>query len=328
MELKLSTTRLDASYIPTRSSRLSTNYANLAKDPNGRSQRINSLLASINQRFSLALGNSDDVGRYQIEIDILTINIRFEDMSAQWFPMTETLSCRIYDRVLDRWFFGPKGCNYSSYVRDYDFNILLPRIRAGDATAEECALFGSLHGLLFKLQFRKYHPAGLLDEPLLIAISAANKHTYYRNGTMHPVLGYQYLPVDSESYTSKYFGRMGLEVSYFMPPGSRAPLAFYHEPGNLLGRSRICLSALIAVMDTFESIYRPEIYNSRLPAEDIFIADLSNTDFDPPLAIYDRVERDTKLSRQQADFAYTAFLLPNAVALRRLMADFSYLITD
>ena len=328
MELKLSTTRLDASYMPASASRLSTNFANLAKDPNNRSQRINSLLARINQRFSLAIGNLDDQSRYQLEIDILTIHIRFENMTTEWFPMTETLSCRIYDRVLDRWLLGPKGCNYSSYVRDYDFNILLPRMRAGKASAEESASLGKLHGLLFKLQFRKHHPAGVLDEPLVIVISAANKKTYYRSGTTHPVLGYQYLPVDSESVTSKYFGRMGLEVSYFMPPGSRAPLAFYHEPGNLLGRSRICLSALIAVMDTFESIYRPEIYSARLPAEDVFIADLSNTNFDPPLAIYDRLERDTTLGRQQADLVYTGFLLPNAAALRRLMADYGYLLFD
>jgi hypothetical protein len=328
MELKLSATRLDSSYIPASASRLSTNFANLAKDPNNRSQRIYSLLSRINQRFNHALGYSDDQSLYHLGIDILTIHIRFASMSTEWFPMTETLSFRIYDRVIDRWLLGPKGGNYSSYVRDYDFNILLPRMRAGKASAEESASLGKLHGLLFKFQFKKYHSAGVLDEPLVIVISVANKKTYYRSGTTHPVLGYQYLPVDSESVTSKYFGRMGLEVSYFMPPGSRAPLAFYHEPGNLLGRSKICLSALIAVMDTFESIYRPEIYSARLLAEDVFTADLSNTNFDPPLAIYDRIERDTTLGRQQADLAYYGFLLPNAVALRVLMADYSHLLLD
>jgi hypothetical protein len=121
---------------------------------------------------------------------------------------------------------------------------------------------------------------------------------------------------------------MGLGVSYFMPPGNRAPLAFYHEPGDLLDRGQPYLAALIAVMDTFESIYRPEIYCSRTPAGDTFRPDLANRDHSPPPAIYDRVERDAKLGKQQADFARESFLVPNATAIRRLVTDYGHLLSD
>ena len=36
------------------------------------------------------------------------------------------------------------------------------------------------------------------------------------------------------SPTDQYFDKMGLQVRYFMPPGSVAPLAFYFQ-GDLLG---------------------------------------------------------------------------------------------
>ena len=324
VELRITNTPLDTGYVPAISSRLTTNYANLAKDPKGRSERIKSVLATINKRFCLALGEREDAERFQLAIDILTINIRFGDSVSEWFPMTEILSCRIYDRLHARWLPGPQGCNYSSYVRDYDFNILLPKILKGEATAKESSSFGDLHGALFKLQFGRFHPAGILEEPLIIAISVANGRKYRRIGTAHPVLGHQYLPDHNESTTSYYFEKMGLGASYFMPPGSRAPLAFYHEPGDLFGRSSYYLAALIAIMDTFESIYRPEIYCARSPAGDVFLPDLLNCDFDPPLAIYDRVERDSALGLQQALLAWNTFLSPNAASLRRLVADCAY----
>ena len=321
MELRLTSTPFDASYVPADHTRLSTNFANLAKDPRGRSERIAAALALIESRFHRASGDTDGIDRYRIALDILTVGIRFGDGPADWFPMTETLRCRIHDLQQDCWLPGPIGCNYSSYVRDYDFNVVLPRIRAGTATDEEVASFGALHGLLFRLQFRRFHPSGVFDEPLVIAISVSSGRTYRRTGSAHPLLGLEYLPEQGESITSGYFAKMGLGVSYFMPPGSRAPLAFYHEPNDLLGRDRPCLAALIAVMDTFESIYRPEIYRARSSAGDIFKPDLLNPDHDPPPAVYDRVERDNVLGRRQAELAREAFLEPNAAALSRLVAE-------
>lgn len=320
-ELRLTTTPFDPSYAPGPHSRLTTNFANLAKHPEGRAERIAATLARIHRQFHRLLDEPVDSARYRLDIEILTIAIRFLDGPAAWFPMTETLRCRIHDRHLGRDRAGPTGCNYSSYVRDYDFNILRPRIAAGEATAEEAATFGDLHGLLFRLQFRRHHPAGVLDEPMMIAISVASGREYRRLDVERRVLGRGYAPAEAESATTRYFGKMGLEVSYFMPPGSRAPLAFYHEPGDLLVRPDESLAALVAIMDTFESIYRPEIYLARQPAGAIFRADLGNRDHDPPPAIYNRVERDTTLGRAQAERARDEFLVPHAAAIRQLLAD-------
>ena len=51
--------------------------------------------------------------------------------------------------------------------------------------------------------------------------------------TDHPILGVEY-EQDDYSLTDEYFGKMGLQVRYFMPPDSVAPLAFYFR-GDLLG---------------------------------------------------------------------------------------------
>lgn len=328
LELRLTTTPLNAEYVPGVHTRLTTNFGNLAKDPLGRGERIAATLATMDRRFHELMGASGDPERYGLALDIVTIGVRFTDgvTDSDWFPMTETLRCRIHDRRQDRWLAGPTGGNYSSYVRDHDFNVVLPHIRAGTATPEEMASFGQLHGLLFRLQFQRHHPAGVLHEPLIIAISASSGRSYRRSRIVHPVLGHAYLPERGESPTSRYFAQMGLEVSYFMPPGNRAPLAFYHEPGDLTGRDQPYLAALVAIMDTFERIYRPEIYCARTPAAALFRPDLANTDYDAPPAIYDRVERDTTLGPQQAALVRDAFLHPNAAALRQLMADHAHLL--
>ncbi len=320
-QISLTTTPFDAGYAPAPHSRLTTNFANLAKHPDGRAQRIAATLARIERRFHGLLREPGDSARYRIGLEILTISIRFPDGPDAWFPMTETLRCRVFDRHEGRELAGLTGGNYSSFVRDYDFNILRPRIAAGEATKEEAETFGQLHGLLFRLQFRHHHPAGVLDEPLVIAISVASGRDYHRQHGEHRILGHEYVPNGVESATTRYFAAMGLGVSYFMPPGCRAPLAFYHEPGDLLTRPDEALAALVAIMDTFESIYRPEIYLTRKPAGAVFRADLGNRDHDPPPAIYDRVERDTKLGRAQAERARDEFLEPNAAAIRRLMAE-------
>ena len=332
LELRLTTTPLNAEYVPGAHTRLTTNFGNLAKDPLGRGERIAATLATMDRRFHELMGASHDPERYRLALDIVTIGIRFTDgvtdgvTDSEWFPMTETLRCRIHDRRQDRWLAGPTGGNYSSYVRDHDFNVVLPRIRAGTATPEEIASFGQLHGLLFRLQFQRHHPAGVLHEPLIIAISASSGRSYRRSRIVHPVLGQAYLPERGESPTSRYFAQMGLQVSYFMPPGTRAPLAFYHEPGDLTARDQPYLAALVAIMDTFERIYRPEIYCARTPAAERFCPDLANTDYDAPPAIYDRVERDATLGPQQAALVRDAFLQPNAAALRQLMTDHAHLV--
>jgi hypothetical protein len=180
MELGLIGTPFDASYVPANQSRLTTTFANLARDPRGRGERIAATLTLIDHRFHQLMGESEDGARYRIALEILTAEIRFANDSGDWFPMTETLRCRIRELRESRSLPGPIGCTYSSYVRDHNFNIVLSRIRSGEAPPEEVASFGSLHGLLFRIQFRRLQPAGVFDEPLIIANSVSNGRSYAR----------------------------------------------------------------------------------------------------------------------------------------------------
>ncbi len=67
----------------------------------------------------------------------------------------------------------------------------------------------------------------------MICISVSSSRTYYRTENHHPILGVEYRQGEF-SATDHYFDKMGLQVRYFMPPGSIAPLAFYFQ-GDLLG---------------------------------------------------------------------------------------------
>ncbi len=66
----------------------------------------------------------------------------------------------------------------------------------------------------------------------MICLSVSSKDVYHRTGNEHPVLGIEYAQ-EGVSLTERYFSKMGLQVRYFMPKNSVAPLAFYFT-GDLL----------------------------------------------------------------------------------------------
>ena len=87
----------------------------------------------------------------------------------------------------------------------------------------------------------------------------------------HPVLGVEYQQ-NEFSLTDQYFEKMGLQVRFFMPPNSVAPLAFYFL-GDLLGDyTNLELISTISTMETFQRIYRPEIYNANSAAGEVAIS--------------------------------------------------------
>ncbi|TGQ49708.1 DUF1852 family protein, partial [Mesorhizobium sp. M1C.F.Ca.ET.212.01.1.1] len=93
--------------------------------------------------------------------------------------------------------------------------------------------------------------------------------TYHRTENHHPILGVEYRQGEF-SATDQYFDKMGLQVRYFMPPGSVAPLAFYFQ-GDLLGDySNLELIGTISTMEAFQKIYRPEIYNANSVAGKVY----------------------------------------------------------
>ncbi|WP_114447067.1 putative oxygenase MesX, partial [Klebsiella pneumoniae] len=93
------------------------------------------------------------------------------------------------------------------------------------------------------------------------------------------ILGY--VPVVKDigvSLTERYFSKMGLQVRYFMPKNSVAPLAFYFTGDLLSDYTSLELIATISTMETFQKIYRPEIYNANSPAGQYYQPNLSHLD--------------------------------------------------
>ncbi len=321
LKLQLLRTQFNNDYIPNPNSRNTTNLVNLSRNPTTRKKNIDTLFSLINKTFNSFLNIPEDEIRYEIQIDIITALAWFENYNVEKFPISEMLDIRIFDTHTKTTIQGPIGLNFSSYLRDYDFNVVLPKIIKKEATKEEEDSFGLLHGIMFQMQFKNYAEAGILDTDAIIAISVSSNRTYTTTQKKHPVLGINYVENGEDSYTASYFRKMGLEPSYYMASGMCAPLAFYHKKNGLENRDPIQLWALIAVMDNIQKIYRPEIYASNKIAGEHFKPSLTDTEFTRPSIYYDREERDQTLVAQQAAFVKNKFLDPYKSELQKLLSN-------
>ncbi len=321
LQLTLSCTAIDADYVPEAQSRQTTNIVNLARDVQTRGHNLCVLMAQIQGRYQDLL--AADVSQYSaqhIRLEILTIHAAFDASPVPPFPIAECLRVVFEDHHTGEQFSGPVGLSFSSYIRDYDFNILLPQLPL-QQNPQALDGFGRLHGLLYRLMFRSIWSGGVLDQPCLFALSVSSRRQYQGQAEQHPMLGRRYRELGSTSLTSRYFAAMGLSASHFMPPGVMAPLTFYHEVDQLLNQTSKNLAALIAVMDSLQRIYRPEIYAAHVVAGDHFAPSLSNPHYTPPAVRYDRQERDSQLGPDQAAQAWECFLKPHAASLTRLVAE-------
>ncbi|MFB0612546.1 DUF1852 domain-containing protein [Aurantiacibacter poecillastricola] len=305
LTFKIRSTRFDEDYTPADNSRLTTNFANLARGPN-RKQNLRSALQMIDNRFN-ALVPWDNPGfdRYGIELDIISVDLDM-DGTGQAFPAIEMLQVTILDRPTGTRLEGIVGNNFSSYVRDYDFSVVLPAYnedRAGFSIPDD---FGELHGKVFKtFVSSSAYSAHFRTQPV-ICLSVSHNTIYRRIANRHPVLGYEYRP-DKTSLTEQYFAKMGLQVRYFMPSDSVAPLAFYFRGDILNDYTNLELIGTIATMETFQKIYRPEIYNANSAAGEAYQPSLENPDHSLTRIVYDREERN-RLAVEQGRFAEKHFI--------------------
>ncbi len=305
----ITTVRFDETYRPSDNTRATTNFANLARGAS-RQDNLRNVLAMIDNRFN-ALADWDNPGRdrYSVELDIISVALSIGDgRRVDAFPLIEILKPTILDRVSGKLIEGIAGNNFSSYVRDYDFSIVLPRHnrdRKDFGTPED---FGDLHGNLFKsfLQSAAYRQCS--GKPPVICLSVSTSRTYHRTGNRHPVLGVEYRQ-DDFSLTDRYFGKMGLQVRNFMPPNAVAPLAFYYAGDLLNDYSPLELVGTISTMETFQRIYRPEVYNANSPAGSVYRPSLTHRDHSPTRVTYDREER-SRLAVEQGKFAEEHFITP------------------
>ncbi|PTX04084.1 DUF1852 domain-containing protein [Pararhodobacter aggregans] len=312
--------RFDEEYAPADSTRLTTNFANLARGEN-RQQNLRGALRMIDNRFNaLAPWDNPEGNRYGVALDIVSVDLDI-DGSGSAFPAIEVLKTTILDHKAGARIDGLVGNNFSSYVRDYDFSVRLPaynKDRSGFVIPDD---FGDLHGKLFRSFVSSDTYSARFRKPPVICLSVSHNKVYRRTANHHPVMGFEYL-ANEPSLTEEYFRKMGMQVRYFMPPESAAPLAFYFFGDLLNDHTNLELIGTIATMETFQRIYRPEIYNANSAAGAVYRPSLEQPDHSLTRIVYDREER-SRLAAEQGKFAEDHFIKPHRAVLDAWSARFA-----
>lgn len=310
----------DENYHPSDNTRITTNFANLARGKRRRENLRNALKMIDNSFNALAHWDNPQGDRYAVELEIVSVDM---DIDAQGngdaFPTIEILKTNIVDHLTNKRFEGMVGNNFSSYVRDYDFSVLLQNHNKNQPKFSIPDNFGELHGKLFKCFVNSAAYEQHFDKPPVICLSVSDNKTYHQTENQHPVLGVEYQPNES-SLTEQYFKKMGLQVRYFMPPNSVAPLAFYFNGDLLNDYTNLELISTISTMETFQKIYRPEIYNANAVAGKRYQPNLKNQDHSLTQIVYDREER-SQLAIEQGKFAEEHFIKPYRTILENWSAN-------
>lgn len=318
----IKSSRFDEHYNPSENTRITTNFANLARGKN-RQENLRNTLVMIDNRFNtLAYWDNPKSDRYSVELDIISVAMNINvDSNSDTFPAIEILKTNIIDKKNNERFEGIVGNNFSSYVRDYDFSVLLPEHNKNKPEFSIPDNFGDLHGNIFKHFINSSEYKEHFKKPPVICLSVSSNDIYHRTGNQHPVLGIEYQPGGS-SLTEKYFKKMDLQVRYFMPKNSVAPLAFYFSGDLLSDYTNLELISTISTMETFQKIYRPEIYNANAAAGQCYQPNLNHQDHSLTKIVYDREER-SQLAIEQGKFTEEHFIKPYKDILEKWSAHYA-----
>ncbi len=312
----------DENYRPSDNTRATTNFANLARGES-RQQNLRNTLTMINNRFNaLAHWDNPKGDRYTVELEIISVDMKIDHQGTESsFPAIEVLKTTIVDHQNNKRIDGMIGNNFSSYVRDYDFSVLLREHNQGKTEFSIPADFGELHGNIFKSFVNSETYQEHFTKLPVTCLSVSDNKVYHRTGNEHPILGLEYEP-NEPSLTEQYFKKMGLQVRYFMPPNSVAPLAFYFFGDLLNDYSDLELISTISTMESFQKIYRPEIYNANAAAGHCYQPSLSNQDHSLTQIVYDREERNA-LALEQGKFTQEHFIKPYQALLEQWSAKYA-----
>ena len=310
----------DENYQPSDSTRITTNFANLARGES-RQENLRNTLKMINNRFNALASWDNPAGdRYSVELEIISVDLDIEG-SGQTFPSIEILKTNFVDHKTNERIEGIVGNNFSSYVRDYDFSVLLLDHNKNQTQFSIPDNFGDLHGKIFRSFVDSDVYKKNFKKTPVICLSVSDSKTYQRTENHHPVLGFEYQPNES-SLTEQYFKKMGLQVRYFMPPNSVAPLAFYFFGDLLNDYTNLELISTISTMETFQKIYRPEIYNANSTAGKRYQPNLKNLDHSLTQIVYDREER-SQLAIEQGKFTEENFIKPYKTILENWSVNYA-----
>lgn len=310
----------DENYNPSENTRITTNFANLARGKK-RQENLRNALVMIDNRFnSLAHWDNPKGDRYSVQLEIVSVELNVNvEQNGNAFPVIEILKTSVVDKKTNERIKGIVGNNFSSYVRDYDFSVLLPEHNKNRPEFSLPDNFGDLHGNIFKRFVNSAAYKESFNKLPVICLSVSTKNTYYQTGNQHPVLGVGYQQ-DEPSLTDYYFAKMGMQARYFMPPNSVAPLAFYFMGDLLNDYTHLELISTISTMETFQKIYRPEIYNANSAAGKYYQPNLKHQDYSLTQIVYDREER-SQLAIEQGKFTEEHFIKPYKTILEQWSAN-------
>lgn len=190
----ISSIPFDEEYRHAENTRSTTNFANLARG-DSRQENLRNTLRMIDNRFnSLAHWDNPAGDRYSLELTILSAALTIDAVGVgvgvgDAFPLIEMLQTTMIDKRTGARIDGIVGNNFSSYVRDYDFGVLLPdhlRRHPGGGAPEG---FGDLHGNLFKHFLNSTAYRERFAKPPVICLSVSSSQTYHRTANEHPILG-------------------------------------------------------------------------------------------------------------------------------------------
>ena len=141
----------------------------------------------IDRRFnSLAPWDNSRGDRYSLELEIISVDIDVEG-NGHGFPSIEILKTNIIDHKTNKRIEGIVGNNFSSYVRDYDFSVLLREYNAGQKQFSIPDDFGELHGKLFKDFLKSDTYKENFSKLPVVCLSVSDTKTYHRTENQHPV---------------------------------------------------------------------------------------------------------------------------------------------
>src|SRR5690606_16313704 len=147
----IKSTRFDEDYRPSDNTRITTNFANLARGER-REENLRSTLRMIDNRFNaMAHWDNPNGDRYALELDIISVEMDVEAGGiGKGIPMIEILKTSSVEREVNDSIEWMDGNDLYSYVREYDFSVLLREHNEGKAECSAPGDFGDLHRKLFK----------------------------------------------------------------------------------------------------------------------------------------------------------------------------------
>lgn len=185
------TIRFDENYQPSNQTRLTTNFANLARGAHRR-ENLRKAIQMINNNFnSRIFWDNPNSDRYSVELEIVHIDVDVEG-KGETFPTIEILKTYVVDQKTHRRIEGIVGNNFSSYVRDYDFSVRLLEHNKDKQNFSVPDNYGDLHGKMFQDFIRSDVYATNFHKLPVMCLSVSDNKTYFRTANSHPILGVEY----------------------------------------------------------------------------------------------------------------------------------------